>query len=671
MSAHVPRLRMALLGLIFAAMFTGLGMRLYGLQVVDTTEYEVQAEANRVRTVQLPAPRGRILDRHGEVIVDNRVASVVAIDRAHYDELSDDERNELLLRLIGELNADGQEITADQIESRLNDARFSPYAPVPIARDISEELRIYLAERSADFPAVIAERTTIREYPHGALASNLLGYVGSITEGELEDLEESETAGDKPYDLNDTIGKAGLELAQEEHLRGTPGSQKIEVDAEGRPVRTIEEVAPRPGSDIYLTIDLNLQAVTQDQLELRLEEARQRPPRAGRPQNQGTRGAVVVEDPNNGDVLAMASYPTYDPRDFVDGISQARWEELNDPANHYPLNNWAIQGQWAPGSTYKLFTAYAGLSSGVIGPDTVYNDGGGYTIPGCTQEPCTVSNSGGANGSLTIREALQVSSNAYFANIGGMMWLQQDQLGGEEAMQGYMETLGLGQASGIPLSYEAEGRVPSSVWTQEYCDAIEPEYCDRNWTAGHNAHMAIGQGSVLVTPLQLANGYSTVANGGTLYQPQIVDRIEPPDGDAVTVEPEVTDEVPMPPEVRDPIQDGLMNVTRAGTASSAFGGFPLDTWPVAGKTGTGEFEEKAHTATFVSYGPVNAPQYAISVVMEESDFGGVSAAPIARSLYDILANNPPVAEAPLGADYELPGPEEDEEAGAAEGPVVD
>lgn len=668
MSPHVPRLRMALVGLVAAALLTGLGARLYQLQVVDTFEYEVQAEANRVRTIQLPAPRGRILDRHGEVIVDNRVTSVVALDRVELEELSASERDELLFRLVGELNADGDEITLEAIEARLNDARFSPYAPVPIARDVSEELRIYLAERSADFPAVIAERTTIREYPHGALASNLLGYVGSITEGEFEELEDEES--DKPYDLNDTIGKAGLELAQEDYVRGTPGYQEIEVDAEGRPVRTIEEVAPVPGDDVYLTIDLNLQAAAQAQLEEGLAAARERPPRGGRPPNQGTRGAVVVEDPNNGDVLAMASYPTYDPREFVDGVSQEQWDFLNDPANHYPMNNWAIQGQWAPGSTYKLFTAYAGLASGAIDPDAPFSDGGGYTIPGCTQEPCTVSNSGGtAHGSISLRQALQVSSNAYFANIGGTMWLQQDQLGGEEAMQNYMADLGLGQQSGIPLAYEVEGRIPSSVWTQEYCDAIEPEHCDRAWTAGHNAHMAIGQGSVLVTPLQLANGYSTVANGGTLYQPQIVDRIESSDEEAVTTEPEVVSDVYMPPEVRQPIHEGLVSVTSGGTASGAFGGFPLDDWPVAGKTGTGEFEEKANTATFVAYGPAPAPEYTISVIMEESDFGGTAAAPVARSLFDILAHNPSVSETPLGSDYELPG--EEDELVDFEGPVTD
>lgn len=649
MSPHVPRLRMSLLGVVVVSLFVVLGMRLYDLQIVGSYEYEVQAEANRTRRVVVPAPRGRILDRNGKVVVDNHVTSVVAVDRTEFRRLRKDERQDLLNRLSHELSLDGREVTPDQITSRLSDQRFSPYVPVPVATGVSEALRIYLAERSEDFPAVRAERTTLREYPYGRLGSNLLGYVGAINEGELEE-HEGEKA--KPYSLNDRIGKAGVELSYEEHLRGTPGIRDIEVDAEGNPVRVIDEVLPQSGSDLYLTIDIDLQAMAQQRLEQGLEEARQRPGR-GVP-NEGTRGAVVVEDPNNGDILAMASYPTYDPRDFINGISQEQWEYLMDPANQYPLNNWAIQGTWAPGSTYKMFTAYAALSSGLITGDTVINDGGSYYCG----SGCSISNFGGgsAMGPLTLPVALQRSSNVFFATLGGRFWDQREQFGSDEAMQEHMKALGLGQLSGIPLAYEEEGRVPSAPWIQDYCADKGPT-CDSYWAAGHNARTAIGQGDVLVTPLQMANGYSMMANGGTRYQPQIVDRIEPPTGEPFEVEAEVKSTAPMPEHVRGPILDGLTSVTRAGTASGAFAGFPLDEFLVAGKTGTGERPGRADTAAFMSFGPLPNPQYAISVILEESGTGGTAAAPVARALYDALAGVEPMPPAPV--DGNLPPPDDD------------
>lgn len=260
-------------------------------------------------------------------------------------------------------------------------------------------------------------------------------------------------------------------------------------------------------------------------------------------------------------------------------------------------------------------------------------------------------------GTLTLPTALQRSSNVFFANLGGEFWHRQAEFGGEEAMQQYMKALGLGQETGIPLAYEEPGRVPSAVWAREYCSGIGDDSADcAYWAAGHNAFTAIGQGDVLVTPLQMANGYSMMANGGTRYQPQIVDRIEPPDDEPIDVEAEKKDTVPMPPHVRGPIQEGLLSVTRAGTAAGAFGDFPLDQFAVAGKTGTGEMDDKgkADTAAFMSYGPVPNPQYAIAVILEESGTGGTAAAPVARSLYEVLAGVKPMPPAPLDGNIQPP-----------------
>ncbi len=640
----VPRWRLSMLGVVTVALFVAMFARLYDLQIVGGSEFQVQAEANRVRLVQVPAPRGRILDRNGQVLVDNRVAVMVAVERNAFDNLPEAEGEDVLARLTAELNRVGQQVTADELRSRIFDERFSRYAPVPVAQDVPEDLKIYLEEHAGDFPSVSVQRTAVRSYPYGPLGANVVGYVGKINETELEAVA-GETA--KPYTLNDDIGKTGVELAYEAHLRGTPGLRRIEVDAEGDPVRVISEQLPVAGSDVVLSIDIDVQALAQQKLEQGLAEARQRPARAGNQPNNATIGAVVVEDPNNGQLLALASYPTYDPTPFVDGITAAEWAWLTDPSNHLPLNNWAVQGQWAPGSTFKLFTSYAALQSGLMAPDTVFYDQGGYQIPGCTGDRfCFRRNAGGAAyGRLTIPRAITVSSDAYFYNVGAQFWLQQERLGGDAGMQQYIQGWGIGADTGIPIP-EADGNLPTPQWKRDYCGRLG---CDDVWRTGDNVNLAIGQGDLVVTPLQLAYGYATFANGGTRYEPQIAIRIEPP-GDAppVEVQPVVGGQVDLPPHVREPILEGLVGVTQSGTASRAFAGFDHQGWAVAGKTGTAQVDGKADTAVFAAFGPVAAPQYSIAVFMEESGFGGSNAAPVARALFDALSGAAPLAPAPLG-----------------------
>jgi penicillin-binding protein 2 len=647
---QVPRLRLSVLGVVAVALFVALFARLYDLQIVGSPEFQVQAEANRVRTVQVPAPRGRILDRNGKVLVDNRIAVVVAINRGEFNDLDEADRNMLVMRLTGELNRVGKNITAEQITRRVNDERFSRYAPVPVASDVPEQLKIYLEEHNAEFPSVTVERTAVRTYPYRELGANVVGYVGKINETELVAVGEVE---DKPYTLNDDIGKTGIEKAYEPYLRGTPGVRQIEVDAQGDAVRVIHESLPQSGSDVVLTLDIDVQALAQRRLEQGLEAARARPARGDNAANRGTRGAVVVEDPNNGQVIAMASYPNYDPTPFVDGIDAAEWAYLNDPANNYPLNNWAIQGQWAPGSTFKLFVGYAALQSGLMAPDTVFYDSGGYQIPGCTGAKCFRRNSGGASyGSISIPQALTVSSDAYFYNVGAQFWLQRDHLGGDTGMQQYIQGWGIGEETTIPLSGEASGRLPTPEWRRDFCEKTDCN--DPEWRAGDNVNLAVGQGDLVLTPLQLANGYATFANGGVRYQPKIALQIVPPEGEPTEIEPKVITQVDLPPSVREPLLEGLMGVTSSGTAASAFSGFDLDNFYVAGKTGTAQVDGKADTAVFASFGPVADPQYAIAVFMEESGFGGSNAAPVSRALYDALSGAVPLAPAPLGGLANVP-----------------
>jgi penicillin-binding protein 2 len=646
---HAPRLRLSIIAVVAVALFASLFARLYDLQVLGSGDYRVQAEANRVREVQIPAPRGRILDRNGKVLVDNRVAVVVAIDRSVLDELPDDEQVDMLGRVSLELTAAGHPISPDTIARRLTDRRYSRYAPVPVAVDVSEDLKIYFEERAADFPAVVVERTALRAYPHGPLAVHTLGYVGKINPDELA-AHRDERA--KPYTLNDEIGKSGVEQTYERYLRGTPGLRRIEVDAEGNPVRVISERSPQAGDDLVLSLDADLQALAEQKVQQGLADARARGVNRDGTRNNGTTGAAVVLDPNNGQVVAMASYPSYDPNIAVDGFTEAEWAWLNDPANHLPLYNWAIQGQWAPGSSYKPFVAYATLMSGVMATDTVFHDSGGYVIPDCDSsvDPhCFRSNAGGAAyGSVTIDRALTVSSDAYFYNVGAQFWMQRDRFGGDEGMQAHLAQFGLGGDTGVALTSEASGTLPTPTWKRELGERIGG---DTVWHTGDSVNMAIGQGDVLVTPLQHANAYATLANGGTRYVPQVALRAQAYQTGEVTAEfaPEVAARVPLPPHVRQAIYDGLVNVPVSGTAVSAFAGFPLDTYPIAGKTGTAqvgtESQPRADTAVFGSFGPAPAPRYAVSVFLEESGFGGVAAAPVARALFDALSGIVPLQPA--------------------------
>ncbi len=643
-SGHTPRLRLSLVALVSVGLFASLFARLYDLQVVGPGHYQVQAEANRVRIVQLPAPRGRILDRTGRVLVDNRVAVVVGVDRSTLDQLSTRRRTDVINRLSLQLTAAGHPITPDQIRTRLASERYSRYAPVPLASDVSEATKIYFDEHADQYPGVDVERTALRAYPYGPLAAHVLGYVGKINATELA-AEKGQRA--KPYTLNDEIGKSGVEGAYEKWLRGTPGQRRIEVDAAGHPVRVIGETPPRPGDDIVLSLDARIQALAEQKVAQGLADARARVNKDGS-RNAAPIGAAVVLDPNNGQVLAMASYPNYDPRTFVDGIDEAELAFLRDPVNHFPLNNWAMQGQWAPGSTYKLFVGYAALMAGVMAPDTVFADRGGYAIPGCAGAHCFRFNAGGNSyGNVTISRALTVSSDAYFYNVGAQFWLQADRFGGPEAMQQYLRPFGIGARTGIALPGEAPGRVPTPAWKLDYGNRT---HSDNKWRTGDNVNMAVGQGDDLVTPLQLATGYATFANGGTRYVPQVVMRAQTYQTNHVThvFGRKVAGKVNLPPQVRDPLLAGLAGVPRSGTAARAFAGFPLDQFPVAGKTGTAQVQGKGDTAVFSSFGPLPAPRYQVTVFLQESGFGATAAAPVARALFEGLAGVKPLL--PPGPD---------------------
>jgi len=482
---------------------------------------------------------------------------------------------------------------------------------------------------------------TQRFYPNGSTATHVLGYVGEINDNELEPRKAD------GYKAGDTIGKSGLELTYEEDLRGEPEIEKLEVDAEGRVLRSLGRQPAVQGNDVRLTIDLDVQKLAEESLVQGLEAARDTydPDQAKR--FIAPAGSVVVLDPRDGAVLAMASFPWYDPTEFVNGIKESTFRQLNDPSGSYPLTNRAIQGLYAPASTFKLATSVAALEEGLINPTYTLDDTGIFRIGNETRR-----NAQGARfGPVNVSRALTVSSDVFFYDLGARFCPGDCRTG----IQDTARALGLGTSTEMELPFEADGRVADAESRKRLHEASPEAFPEGEWFTGDNVNVAIGQGETVVTPVQLATAYATFANGGTVYSPHLGGAVQTTQGAEVRrVEPRALRRIDLPPSVRSPVLRGLEGVVTdpKGTAFGAFAGFPHDQFQVAAKTGTAQAPPKQDTALFAAFGPTEDPRYAISVVMEESGFGASSAAPVARRIFDGILGLPltPVVTAPGGPD---------------------
>jgi penicillin-binding protein 2 len=616
-------LRLGVLGIVVLSLFAALFSRLWYLQVMDSETFQVEARSNQVRVVYQPAPRGRILDRNGEVLVDNRGAQIITVDRNRVKDEPD-----VVPRLAALLN-----VTVPEMERKLADVRFSPFTPVPVAEEVTEETVVYLREHQADFPGVAATIRAERSYPNGPLGAHLFGYVGQITDKELPERRS------RGYREGDEIGKQGIERSYEDDLRGEPGRRLLQVNSAGKAIGPpIRETAPVQGSDLMLTVDIDIQKAAEDSLAQGLQAAQRLRDNEERKEFVAPAGAVVVLDPRDGSVLAMASHPTFNPADFVNGIRPELFQVLQDPGNHSPLNNRAIQGLYSPGSTFKLMTAIAAMEQGLIDARTTVLDGGSYRLRNCRGDTCIFRNAGGiAHGKVNLTRGLTVSSDVFFYQLGAAFWTQRSQHG--DAMQDVARKLGFGTPTGIPLPSEAKGRVPDPATRRRLHEANPTAFPNGDWRTGDNINLAIGQGEMAVTPLQLATAYGTFANGGTVFRPRVVAKVVDQKRRILReVEPIAERKVALSPAIRDAIVAGLRGVVSGeGTAAGAFAGFPLNRLSVAGKTGTSQVAKKQDTALFVAFAPVENPQYVVAVVMEEAGFGGSVAAPVARRILQKIA----------------------------------
>lgn len=619
---ETSRIRIIVVGVIVISLFSALFARLWYLQVIEGKNYEIAAEGNRVRTVPREAPRGRILDRRGRILVDNRTANVVAVSRS----LVGEERERVVAELSNLLR-----LSVDEIDERLQDFRFADFRPIPVATEVDEATLMAIRERSDELPGVEAIQSAVRVYPHGHFGAHVLGYVGEINDQELKDREQ------EGYELGNTIGKVGVEQAYETDLRGTPGLESYEVDRAGQVVRELGETESQQGDDVQLSLDLDVQQASENALESFVGLAREQ----GKP---ATGGAVVALDATDGSIVAMASYPTFEPAGFVHGISTECWEVLNRPDRNLPLNNRAIQGLYPPGSTFKIVTSIAGLTTGLITPESTIVDQGSIEI-GDRQ----FRNAGGKSyGRVALPRALTVSSDVYFYSLAKSI----DDLAvrDEEQIQDTADEFGFGQETGVELPFEQDGRVPDREWKRNVHAANPQAFPEGNWFTGDTVNIGIGQGDLLATPLQIASSYATLANGGQQFRPHVGARVIDRFGVPIrVVEAEVLRQVSnFDPAWQDAILIGLRGTVanEEGTAHNAFQGYEGP--PVAAKTGTSQIRGREDTSLFVGMFPASAPKYVVFAVVEEGGAGADIAAPIVRHVIESLVeteadpNLPPI-----------------------------
>ncbi len=621
------RVRSSVVGVVVLALFSALFARLWYLQVAATDQFRAAAVSNSVREIVEPPLRGRILDAKSRVLVDNQVENQITVSRS----LTTQQLKQVIAHLsvllatpVGTLNAN------------LSDPRNSPFTAFKVAAGVNEAALVYIAEHRSEFPGVKAETVPVRRYVNGSVAFHELGYLGEINTAELKAQIDP-----NQYRLGDEIGKSGVELTYESDLRGRPGVTKIEVDSSGRVIRRTATKASQPGHDVRLTLDLDVQKTAETALKQGIAAAKDVQDIAykkhGFRKLNAPAGAVVVLDAATGSVVALASQPDFDANKFVHGIPLTTWNWLGAKENNLPLVDRAVSGAYAPGSTFKLVTAVAGLNSGVITPTKTINDPGEYRYPTDPQHPFLGE---GANGRVALARALTVSSDAFFYSIGGDLFyrFRHQQPFGDE-LQKVAREFGFGSQTGIALPTESVGRVPDAAWKAKIHAANPVAFPYPDWLPGDNIQSAVGQGDVLVTPIQMASAYATLANGGTRLQPRVADAVLDANGKLMRdIAPITLSTVPIPG--RDSILAGLRGVVTdpKGTASAAFAGLPPGL--AAGKTGTAQAAPKQNTSWFVGMTPADNPKYIVLAMVEEGGYGAQTAAPIARAVIEQLNQLP-------------------------------
>jgi penicillin-binding protein 2 len=609
------QLRLGFAGLVVLAAFGLLLARFVWLQVLQHDAYRAKAEENRISVVPVAPSRGLVLDRNGEVLARNYLAYTLEIFPAQVSNL------ESTIAELAEY-VDIQPRDRARFRKLLQETRNAE--SLPIRTRLSDEEVARIAANRWRFTGVDIRARLFRQYPHGDVASHVLGYIGRVTTGDQERLEGLGNAAN--YRGTDYIGKAGIEASYQQELHGVTGFEQVEIDAAGRGIRTLSRTASQPGNNISLTLDVRLQEVAERAFGER-------------------RGALVAIEPATGGVLAFVSMPGYDPNLFVDGIDPSSWEALNNSPD-LPLNNRAIAGVYPPGSTFKPYMALAALELGKRTPRSTIHDPG-YFVFGDRRFR---DSKPGGHGVVDLYKSIVMSSDTYYYMLANDM--------GIDAIAAFMKRFGFGARTGIDLEGEATGILPSPEWKMARYKRPEQQ----KWYAGETISIGIGQGYNAYTPAQLAQAMATLANNGAMFRPRLVSHVDSArTGERRHIEPQLVRRVPLKPEHVEFVKRAMAGVTKEGTGARAFAGAQYTS---GGKTGTAQvvamkqnekYDESKVTerlrdhSLYIAFAPVESPKIALVVVVENSGFGARAAAPIARTVLDyfLLGKLPAAARKPV------------------------
>ena len=603
----------AVIGAIFAALLA----RLWSMQLVSSDEYTKEAESNRTRTVTTAAPRGRILDRNGAEIVSNRSSLTVVADA---DVADDEVEMQLLANLIG--------MPRQAVYRKVIDSSEGAQSVRTVATDVSRRVVAYLGEHPAAFSGVSVQQRSQRSYPQGTLAAHVVGYTGTVTAEQLEASGSDDSS--VQYKSGDVVGQAGVEAMYESILQGIRGEQTVYVDSNGKILQSSTKIDPQSGSDVVLTIDSGIQKAAEDSLEKVLTELRQKG-------KNPAGGSVVCLDCTNGEVLAMASAPTFSPSIFVGGIANSDWEGLTNEASNYPLLNRAISGQYPSASTIKPFTSFAALDNGIATPQSGYVCNGWWTGLGEAYGMWCYNHDG--HGGLNLQQGITFSCDVVFYEIGKGFSNSSN----KDGMQQKFRQYGFGSATGIDLPSEAVGRVPDAAWKWDYFSSL-PD-ADREWHPGDYCNIAIGQGDILVTCLQIAHAYSSIANRGPVFKPHVLKCVKSNIGNGSVIDYKVsqTDDISEEDDYRDLVERGLEGVIYEESESQAAHWTNLNV-KVAGKTGTGEQTSVGRNICWmVAYAPADDPKYVVAANVDGGDWGSTTAMLVARDVLGQIYGRPDTA----------------------------
>ena len=585
--------RVAIIGGAALVLFAVVFFRLWYLQVLSGDQYRAEANNNRVRNITVQAPRGRIVDRNGRVLVDNRIAFAVTLSP---DKIPKDRhgKKKLYSRLADVLNMRQREIDREVTEQ----LKLLPFSPATVKSDVEPAEYAYLLENANRFPGVEVEKVALRKYPFDTVGAHLFGTVGEVTEDQLDDKRY------RGVNQGARVGQSGIEYAYDRYLRGRDGANRVQVDALGNYRAKLREVQPQAGRQLRLGVDYDVQ-------------------REGQLALGGAKAAFVVMDVKTGEVRALGSSPSYDPNIFAKRIRQSDYNRLSSKANGEPLVNRATQSVYPTGSTFKIVTATAALEGGLITPETPQFDGGSLRVGGVTFK-----NAGGVqHGSLALRKALSVSSDVFFYRLG----LEMNSAGDGQLLQDWAKRLGMGRPTGIDLPGESEGFVPTEAAVNKRSKTL-PEVYDP-WSVGQNVNLSVGQGYLQVAPLQLAVSYATIANGGYVVRPHLGQRVEDADGRVIQEFNQPSRrKLDIKEGNRQAIMDGLRMAASApgGTSAGVFKDFPV---PVCGKTGTAEKGlGRADQSWYAGLAPCPNPRYVVVATFESGGFGADTAAPAVRRI---------------------------------------